>query len=102
MILIDVLQRIPGFERLNSLQIALTVSNHSSPGYVKVGKRLKWTATVDDHQDGQIIIVTVEHDEALDPEEGDVQIIRSDKYIVTTSASTIVRNIVKEMDDYHN
>lgn len=102
MILIDVLQRIPGFNNPIALKIALSAEKFSGPGFIKVGKRLKWIATFDDPQDGEITLVTVDHDEALDPEEKDVEIIYHKNYIITTTAKTIIQRIISEMNNYHN
>jgi hypothetical protein len=102
MISIEVIERIPGFDQTTTVIIPLKSANDSNPGNIQPGNKLKWTATIDDPSRGQITLVAVNHDEALDPTESDVQIFPDSKYYVVTSARIIVRDIIREMDDYHN
>jgi hypothetical protein len=102
MILIEVLQRIPNVDKHLTLKIPLTTIGYSSPGFVRVGNLVKWVATVNDQNEGEITLVIVEHDEALDPDINDVQITRHKNYVVVTSVGTIIQEIISEMNNYHN
>lgn len=101
MVQIEVIQRVPGFERGLARIIPLIPDGLSAPGNVQLGNLIRWTATVDSNE-GPLILVTVEHDEALDPEERNVQIMNAPNYIVSSLARTIVQEIIREMSEHHN
>jgi hypothetical protein len=102
MILIDVVERHPEFNRTENKKLLLEEPVHSVPGYVSPNKILIWKVSIIDPIDGAVDLVTVTHNEAVDPEEGDVVIKNSSRYYVTTSPKTIVKQIVRMMNDYHN